>query len=124
MPVVPIPEGLLCRTGLRIKLHSALRAAMSEKGGRGFGTLGFQEAQARELAAASGFTRFEARLAPSSTAPPYTPPSPQCFWSYACPPPTPQFLFHLKSIRSATLVRRPSRDTPQILLQAAGSRLP
>lgn len=36
-------------------------AAMSEKGGRGFGTLGFQEAQARELAAATGFTRFEVR---------------------------------------------------------------
>lgn len=34
-------------------------AAMSEEGGRGFGTLGFQEAQARELAAATGFTRFE-----------------------------------------------------------------
>ena len=32
---------------------------MSEEGGRGFGTLGFQEAQARELAAAAGFTRFQ-----------------------------------------------------------------
>mmetsp|Transcript_1725 Transcript_1725/g.5015 ORF Transcript_1725/g.5015 Transcript_1725/m.5015 type:complete len:369 (-) Transcript_1725:310-1416(-) len=50
-PAAPVFYGFSC--------HSCLPSAMSEKGGRGFGTLGFQEAQARELAAATGFTRFE-----------------------------------------------------------------
>lgn len=32
---------------------------MSEEGGRGFGTLGFQEVQARELSSSAGFSQFE-----------------------------------------------------------------
>lgn len=39
--------------------YACLPSGMSEPGGLGFGALGFQEKQARELAAAAGFTRFE-----------------------------------------------------------------
>jgi hypothetical protein len=41
-----------------ISLTSCMSSAMSEPGGAGLGTLGLPETKAREMAAASGFTRF------------------------------------------------------------------
>lgn len=50
-PAAPLRFGFSC--------HSCLPSGMSETDGRGFGMLGFQIAEARELASAAGFTQFQ-----------------------------------------------------------------
>lgn len=56
---VPRPVSVGLHVHIQTKGASKHVAGMSEPGGLGFGALGFQEKQARELAAAAGFTRFE-----------------------------------------------------------------